>query len=130
MAHFRGHLVQITPNMAILKITNVLTAQLANFWLFAVQFKIFKVLNVRMKSITLFFRISILFMSAIFKIQDGRKVFSNSITNVIIEFLDPKNIYFDTRITILSDSEAEICMPIDFSMAAIWKIQNGRHLLI
>ena len=35
-------------------------------------------------------------------------LYSDNILNVIIEFLDPKNIYFDTKIVMISGLEAEI----------------------
>ena len=47
--------------------------------------------------------------------------------NAIIEFLDPKNIYFDTKIIMLSAIEAEIWSLIGFNMAAILNIQYGRQ---
>ena len=44
-----------------------------------------------------------------------------------VAFLDPRNICVDTKILIVCQLEAEILIDVGIYMAAILKIQYGRH---
>ena len=52
----------------------------------------------------------------------------NALLNVTVVVLEPVVVYFDTKIAIVSVSEADILDYTNFDVKAILKIQDGRHV--
>ena len=55
---------------------------------------------------------------------------SVALLNGTVVFLDPENTSLDTKISIVYNLETDILIEVCFYMAAIMKIDSGRHQLL